>query len=70
MRLPWAKPKDYDPARFELVARYLEEKPDVRFGQLCNPVKVPGGKTDTSKEDYFDAMASPMMKSLPARTRR
>ncbi|MFO0965444.1 MAG: FAD-dependent oxidoreductase [Gemmataceae bacterium] len=48
LRLPWPKPKSYDPARFELVARYLKRKADVKFGQLCNPVKVPNGKTDTN----------------------
>jgi len=48
LKLPWPKPKNYDPARYELVARYVQKKPDVRFGQLCNPVRVPNGKTDTN----------------------
>ncbi len=48
LRLPWPKPKNYDPKRFELLARYLEKRPDVKFGQLCNPVKLPNGKTDTN----------------------
>src|SRR5207237_10660178 len=48
LRLPWPRPKDYDPKRYELLARYLAQKPDVKFGQLCNPVRLPNGKTDTN----------------------
>ncbi len=48
LRLPWPKPKEYDPKRYELLARYLEQRPDVMFGQLCNPVRLPNGKTDTN----------------------
>jgi hypothetical protein len=48
LRLPWPKPTHYDPKRYELLARYLEKRPDVAFGQLCNPVKLPNGKTDTN----------------------
>ena len=48
LRLPWPKPKNYDPKRYELLARYLAARPDVKFGQLCNPVKLPNGKTDTN----------------------
>ncbi|MCI0377771.1 MAG: FAD-dependent oxidoreductase [Gemmataceae bacterium] len=47
-RLPWPKPANYDPKRYELLARYLEKRPDVKVGQLMNPVKVPNGKTDTN----------------------
>ncbi len=48
LKLPWTKPKAYDPARYELAARYVQLKPDVRVPQLMNPVKVPNGKTDTN----------------------
>jgi hypothetical protein len=48
LRLPWPRPKGYDAKRYELLARYLEKKPDVTFGQLCNPVPLPNGKTDTN----------------------
>lgn len=47
-RLPWAKPKDYDSKQYELLARYLEARPAVTFKQLCNPVRIPNGKTDTN----------------------
>jgi hypothetical protein len=52
-RLPWAKPADYDPARYELLARYLAKRPDAKVGQLMNPVKVPSGKTDTNNNGPF-----------------
>ncbi|HWY86156.1 MAG TPA: FAD-dependent oxidoreductase [Gemmataceae bacterium] len=28
-KIPWPKPENYDPKRFELLARYLEKRPDV-----------------------------------------
>jgi hypothetical protein len=48
LRMPWPKPRAYDPKRYELLVRYLEKRPDVTFGQLCNPVALPNGKTDTN----------------------
>jgi hypothetical protein len=48
LRMPWPKPRVYDPKRYELLARYLEKRSDVTFGQLCNPVALPNGKTDTN----------------------
>ena len=47
-RVPFSKPEGYDPARFELLARYLKARPEVKFGQLCNPVRLPNDKTDTN----------------------
>lgn len=47
-RIPFPKPDGYDPARYELLARYLALRPDVKLGQLMNPVRVPNGKTDTN----------------------
>ena len=52
-QVPFPKPHDYDPKRFELLARYLEKKPDVKVGQLMNPVRVPNGKTDTNNNGPF-----------------
>ncbi len=46
--VPWPKPKNYDPKRYELMARYLEKKPDLKVGQLMNPIMMPNGKTDTN----------------------
>ncbi len=53
LRLPFPKPKNYDPDRFELLARYLSKRPDVSVRQLMNPVKVPNGKTDTNNNGPF-----------------
>src|SRR5262249_6334296 len=39
--VPWPKPPGYDPARYELLARYLAKRPDVKMGQLMNPVRMP-----------------------------
>jgi hypothetical protein len=53
LRMPSPKPANYDPARYELLARYLKARPDVKVGQLMNPVKVPNGKTDTNNNGPF-----------------
>jgi hypothetical protein len=52
-RVPFPKPKSYDPARYELLARYLEAKPDLTVRNLMNPVKAPNGKTDTNNNGPF-----------------
>src|SRR5262249_4025974 len=51
--LPWPKPANYDPQRFELLARYLAKRPDLKVGQLMNPVRMPNGKTDTNNNGPF-----------------
>ena len=50
---PFPKPPGYDPARYELLARYLARKPDLKVGQLMNPVRMPNGKTDTNNNGAF-----------------
>jgi FAD dependent oxidoreductase len=52
-QVPFPKPADYDPNRYELLARYLAQKPDLRVGQLMNPVRMPNGKTDTNNNGPF-----------------
>ena len=52
-RSPFPKPPGYDPARYELLARYLARKPDLKVGQLMNPVRMPNGKTDTNNNGAF-----------------
>ncbi len=52
-RVPFPKPKNYDPKRYELLARYLAAKPDLKVGQLMNPVRMPNGKTDTNNNGAF-----------------
>ena len=52
-RVPWPKPANYDSSRYELLARYLTAKPGLKFGNLCNPVAMPNGKTDTNNNGPF-----------------
>ncbi len=47
-RVPWPKPEGYDPARYEILARYLKAVPDLKVKDLMNPVMMPNGKTDTN----------------------
>lgn len=51
--VPWPKPASYDPARYELLARYLQAKPGLTIGNLCHPVPMPNGKTDTNNNGAF-----------------
>ena len=52
-QVPFPKPTGYDPARFELLARYLALKPGLKVGQLMNPVRMPNAKTDTNNNGPF-----------------
>ncbi len=52
-RVPFPRPEGYDPARYELLARYLAAKPGLKVGQLMNPVRMPNGKTDTNNNGPF-----------------
>jgi hypothetical protein len=52
-RVPWPKPANYDPARYELLVRYLAAKTGLKVGNLCNPVGMPSGKTDTNNNGPF-----------------
>ncbi|GBD35847.1 hypothetical protein HRbin36_00962 [bacterium HR36] len=53
LRLPWPRPRHYDAGKYELLARYLAARPDVKFAELCNPVPVPNEKTDTNNNGPF-----------------
>jgi len=56
-RLPHAPPPMYDPAKYELLARYLEQlvasgrTPKLR--EFWNPVWLPNGKTDINNNGGF-----------------
>lgn len=56
-RLPHAKPEKYDPAQFELLARYLEalvaagKKPQL--AEFWNPIWMPNQKTDINNNGGF-----------------
>lgn len=56
-RLPNKKPANYDPAKYELLARYLEalvaagRKPKLE--EFWNPIAMPNGKTDINNNGGF-----------------
>jgi FAD dependent oxidoreductase len=56
-RLPHPKPPKYDPARYELLARYLEalvasgKKPQLK--EFWNPIWMPNAKTDINNNGGF-----------------
>jgi hypothetical protein len=52
-RVAWPEPANYDPARYELLARYLKAVPTVKFAKLCDPRTMPNGKTDTNNNGPF-----------------
>jgi hypothetical protein len=59
-RLDWPRPEGYDPAEWALLRRYLAARPETKFAELCNPIAMPGGKTDTNNNgpistDYIGA---------------
>jgi hypothetical protein len=57
LRLPVAPPPDYDPAKFELLGRYLEalvaaeRKPQLK--EFWNPIWMPNQKTDINNNGGF-----------------
>jgi len=56
-RLPHSPPPNYDPAKFELLARYLEAMVAAgrtpRLAEFWNPVWMPNGKTDINNNGGF-----------------
>jgi hypothetical protein len=52
-QVPFERPKAYAPERYELLARYLARKPDLKVAQLMNPVRLPNDKTDTNNNGPF-----------------
>jgi hypothetical protein len=57
-RLPFPKPKNYDPARFALLKRYLSEFEKNRgraptLHDLTNPVLIPNNKADFNNNGPF-----------------
>ena len=56
-RLPLEPPLKYDPARYELLARYLEalvaSGKEPKLSQFWNPIWMPNGKTDINNNGGF-----------------
>jgi hypothetical protein len=77
-RLPHGKPPKYDPAKYELLARYLEtlvasgKKPQLK--EFWNPIGMPNGKTDINNNggfstDFIGANYAYPDADYPARTK-
>jgi hypothetical protein len=77
-RLPHRKPPKYDPAKYELLARYLEalvasgKKPQLK--EFWNPLWMPNGKTDINNNggfstDFIGANYAYPDAGYPARTK-
>ncbi len=47
-RLPFPKPEDYDPARYELLKRYLQANPDLLMNDVMILSPMPEAKTDVN----------------------
>jgi len=59
-RIPFAKPADYNPARFELLARWLKAETDRRgrepkFAEASLPGPLRGGKIDLNNRGAFSS---------------
>jgi hypothetical protein len=56
-RRPWEAPENYNPAQFELLARYIEARSaagkPLDAGQLFHPLPMPNHKTDTNNNGGF-----------------
>jgi hypothetical protein len=56
-RLPHKKPPQYDPAKYELLARYLEALVaagrKLSLEEFWNPIAMPNGKTDINNNGGF-----------------
>ncbi len=56
-RLPHTPPPKYDPAKYELLARYLEAmvaaRKEPKLEQFWNPIWMPNGKTDINNNGGF-----------------
>ena len=53
-RVAIGRPADYDPARYELLARYLQQNPDFILGNdILKFGSLPGAKVDANNTDSF-----------------
>ncbi len=47
-QVPFPKPPGYSPARYELLARYLQNTPDLTFNKVLLPGPLPNHKADVN----------------------
>lgn len=51
--VPFPKPVNYDPSRYELLLRLIKSYPDVRFGRLVHLGAIANGKFDLNAQGLF-----------------
>lgn len=51
--VPFPKPAQYDPARYELLLRLIRAYPGIRFGRLVHLAKLANGKFDLNAQGLF-----------------
>lgn len=52
-QVPFPKPADYDPRRYELLKRYLRASPDLTLDKIAYIKMMPNDKTDLNNRDAF-----------------
>ncbi len=52
-RVPFPRPEDYDPARYELLLRLIGAFPEIPFGRLFHLGEIAGGKYDLNAQGLF-----------------
>ncbi|MBI4579998.1 MAG: FAD-dependent oxidoreductase [Planctomycetes bacterium] len=52
-QVPFPRPADYDPQRYELLKRYLRAAPDLTLDKVIHIVMMPNGKTDVNNNGAF-----------------
>lgn len=53
LKLPWPKPKNYFPERYELLLRYVLAHPGISFARLVHFSAIPNGKFDLNASGPF-----------------
>ena len=53
IRVPFPKPANYDPSRYELLLRLIKAFPGIRFGRLFHLGGVANGKYDLNAQGLF-----------------
>jgi hypothetical protein len=51
--VPWPKPKNYHPERYELLLRYIQAHPGIAFARLVHLGPLPNGKWDLNASGPF-----------------
>lgn len=55
IRVPFPKPANYDPARYELLARMIAHYPGLRFARIFHPGPIANGKFDLNAQGLFSS---------------